>query len=126
MMEKLYRKKSNGRYEEIGYGFNNEMRDGIWMVQSKPYSRTITSLAWLIGDIKDPVDVTKHVALQTLRDDLSKYINKLSDGNSEEFKEIKEQLGNYITGNEGIVVNNISNNDLSMLILRKIASLIDE
>jgi hypothetical protein len=50
-MEKLYRKKKNGRYEEV-IGYTDTLSDGIWLVQTKPYSRSLTSLLWKVGDLK--------------------------------------------------------------------------
>ncbi len=70
-MEKLYRKNSKGRYEECGYDVRHDMQDGIWMVQSKPNSKSTTSLVWKVGDLKRPVDVVTVAALESFNSDLT-------------------------------------------------------
>lgn len=123
-MEKLYRKKANGRYEEYTYGFNDTLPDGIWMVQTKPGVKSVSSLLWKVGDIKRPCDVTTHVAIQSMGNDLTKYVMKLKDETSEEFKEVKRTHGGYINGPLGFT--NFSANDLVQSILKQIAIKIEE
>lgn len=118
-MQKLYRKNSKGRYEECGYDVRHDMQDGIWMVQSKPYSKSTTSLVWKVGDLKRPVDVVTIAALESFTDDLTQYLMKLTEEGSEELKEAKKRLGGYLYGAVGY--QNISASDLCSLFLRRIA-----
>jgi hypothetical protein len=117
-METLYRKKKNGRYEEV-IGYTDTLSDGIWLVQTKPYSRSMASLVWKVGDTKRLTDVTTHAALQSYEDDLTDYLVKLTDANSEEYKNAVEQMGGWIKGPIGY--SNISARDLCILFLRQIA-----
>jgi hypothetical protein len=95
-MEKLYRKKSNGRYEEV-IGYTDTLSDGIWLFQTKPHSRSMSSF----------------------EDDLTNYLMKLTDSNSSEYKNAVEQMGGWISGPIGY--SGISAIDLSTLFLRQIA-----
>lgn len=118
-MEKLYRKKSNGRYQEV-IGYTDTLSDGIWLVQTKPYSRSMSSLVWKVGDLKRIADITTHASIQSYEDDLTNYLMKLTDGNSEEYKEAVEQIGSgWIKGPIGYT--NISGRDLCILFLRQLA-----
>ena len=118
-MEKLYRKNSKGRYEECGYDVRHDMQDGIWMVQSKPNSKSTTSLVWKVGDLKRPVDVVTIAALESFNSDLTSYLMKLTEEGSEELKEAQNLLGGYLKGAVGYL--NISASDLCSLFLRRIA-----
>ena len=118
-MTPIYRKNSKGRYEECGYDVRHDMQDGIWLVQSKPYSKSTTSLVWKVGDLKGPVDVVTIAALESFTDDLTQYLMKLTEEGSEELKEAKERLGGYLHGAVGY--QNISASDLCSLFLRRIA-----
>ena len=118
-MEKRYRKNNKGRYEECGYETSKEISDGIWFVQSKPHSKSTTSLVWKVGDLKRPVDVVTIAALESFNDDLTQYLMKLTEEGSEELKEAKERLGGYLYGAVGYT--NISASDLCSLFLRRIA-----
>lgn len=122
-METLYRKKKNGRYEEV-IGYTDTLSDGIWLVQTKPYSKSLTSLVWKVGDLKRIADVTTHAALQSYEDDLTDYLMKLTDANSEEYKSAVGQMGGWIKGPIGY--SNISARDLCILFLRQIAINIEE
>ncbi len=122
-MEKLFRKKANGRYEKV-IGYSNVLQDGIWLIQSKPSSKSISSLVWKVGDLKRIADVTTHAALQSYEMELTNYLLKLTDVNSQEYKGAVIQLGNYIKG--PIQIGNISPADLSILILRQIAINIEQ
>lgn len=116
-MDKLYRKVGK-KYVSVGYDIP-DISDGIWMVQSKPSSKRQTSLVWKVGDLKRPVDVVTHAALQTMEKDICSYIMKLSDENSEEYKEAKEICGGYLMGPIGFT--NISPSDIATLFLRRVA-----
>jgi hypothetical protein len=122
-MEELFRKKANGRYEKV-IGHIDTLQDGIWLIQSKPSSRSISSLLWKVGDLKRVADVTTHAALQSYGDNLTNYLVKLTDVNSQEYKDAVIQLGNFIRG--PIEINNISPADLSILILKQIAINIEQ
>jgi hypothetical protein len=118
-METLYRKKENGRYEETSISYTDDLSDGLWLVQTKPHSRSITSLFWKVGDLKRVADVTTHAALLGFQDQLTTYLSKLKDKNSPEYKDAKERLGGYLYG--PVQLDNISASDLCSLFLRQIA-----
>ena len=122
-MNELYRKKKNGRYEKV-VGYIDTLPDGIWLVQTKPSSTRISSLIWKVGDLKRVADVTTHAALQSYDDNLTNYLMKLTDINSEEYKDAVLQLGSWIK--DPIDIRGISQNDLSILILRQIAINIEQ
>jgi hypothetical protein len=122
-MEELFRKKTNGRYEKV-IGHIDTLQDGIWLIQSKPSSRSISSLLWKVGDLKRIADITTHAALQSYEDDLTNYLVKLTDVNSQEYKNAVIQLGSWIK--EPIDFTGISPRDLSILILRQIAINIEQ
>lgn len=123
-MEKLYRKKENGRYEEYTFGYNGELSDGIWLVQNKPSSTRISSLFWKVGDLKRVTDITTHAALQAIEDDLIKYLQALQKEDSQEYLEAKEICGGYLRG--PISYTNISASDLCTLLLREIAKKVEK
>ncbi len=116
-METLYRKKANGRYEETSIAYTDDLSDGVWLVQTKPHSRSITSLFWKVGDLKRVADVTTHAALLGFQDQLTTYLSKLTDENSPEYKDAKERF--YMHG--PVQLGNISTSDLCSLFLRQIA-----
>ena len=116
-METLYRKKANGRYEETSIGYTDDLSDGVWLVQTKPCSRSITSLFWKVGDLKRVADVTTHAALLGFQDQLTTYLSKLTDETSPEYKDAKERF--YMHG--PVHLGNISTSDLCSLFLRQIA-----
>ena len=118
-MEKLYRKNSNGRYQKV-IGYANTLPDGIWLVQTKPHSRSMSSLVWKVGDLKRIADITTHASLQSYEDDLTNYLMKITDSSSEEYTSAVEQIGSgWIKGPIGY--SNISARDLCILFLRQIA-----
>ena len=118
-MEKLYRKRSNGRYESIGFNDVPDLTDGIWLVQSKPGWKSSSNLIFRIGDVKGLVDITTHAALQAMSNDLALYVSKLQDESSDEYLDAKELLGTWIKG--PISISGIASADLSSLLLRRIA-----
>lgn len=123
-MEELYRKLPNGRYEKVGLGFNETLKDGIWLVQTNKNSRSISSLLWKLGDLKKISDITTYSGLFANEHKLSDYLFRLIDENSDEYKEAKTILGNYLTGS--VTLNNISINDFISLLLRKIGQELDK
>jgi hypothetical protein len=118
-MEDMYRKLPSGRYEKVGYWNVPDLSDGIWLVQSDQSSRRTTSLIWKVGDLKRPVDIVTHASLQAISDDLIRYIMKLSDDQSDEYKEAVDIMGGYIRG--PIHFSNISASDIVSLLIRQIA-----
>lgn len=116
-MDKLFRKVGK-RYVPVGYDIP-DISDGIWMVQTSPSSKRVTSLLWKVGDIKRPVDVVTHASIQSMEDDVCNYLMKITDENSEEYKEAKEICGGFLRGPIGF--SNISPSDMATLILRRIA-----
>lgn len=115
----MYRKLPSGRYEYIGYSDIPDLSDGIWLVQHNKSSRSKTSLIWKVGDLKRPVDIVTHASLQAISDDLTRYIMKLSDDQSDEYKEAVDIMGGYIRG--PIHFSNISAHDIVSLLIRQIA-----
>ena len=122
-MEELFKKQSNGRYKKV-IAYRDILQDGIWVIQSKPSSTSISSLVWKVGDLKRIADITTHAALQSYEDDLTNYLVKLTDVNSEEYKDAVIQLGSWIK--QPIDFTGISPRDLSILILRQIAINIEQ
>jgi hypothetical protein len=122
-MEELFRKQSNGRYKKV-IAYRDILQDGIWVIQSKPSSTSISSLVWKVGDLKRIADITTHAALHSYGDNLTNYLVKLTDVNSQEYKDAVIQLGSWIK--EPIDFTGISPRDLSILILRQIAINIEQ
>jgi hypothetical protein len=118
-MEQLFRKNNKGRYEACGYDVQNQISDGLWLVQTKPNSRSLTSLVWKVGDLKRPADVVTIAALQSFESTLVNYLAKLTEEGSEELKEAREILGGCSKGTIGY--RNISASDLCSLFLRRLA-----
>ena len=79
----------------------------------------MSSLVWKVGDLKRIADITTHASLQSYEDDLTNYLMKLTDSNSEEYKSAVEQMGCWIKGPIGY--NGISARDLCILFLRQLA-----
>jgi len=118
-MEDMYRKLPSGRYEKVGYWNVPDLSDGIWLVQNKPGSKSTSSLVWKVGDLKRPVDIVTHASLQAVADNLVSYLMKLSDDQSDEYKEAVDIMGGYIRG--PIHFSNISASDIVSLLIRQIA-----
>jgi hypothetical protein len=118
-MEDMYRKLPSGRYEKVGYWNVPDLSDGIWLVQTNPHSRSVSSLIWKVGDLKRPVDIVTHASLQAVADNLVSYLMKLSDDQSDEYKEAVDIMGGYIRG--PIHFSNVSASDIVSLLIRQIA-----
>lgn len=118
-MEKVYRKDEKGRYQSVGYNDVVDLPDGIWLVQSNPGSKSMTSMVWKVGDVKRPVDVVTHASLQAMERELCSYVQKLSNVHSEEYKDAEKFCGGYLRG--AVSFTNVSTSDLVSLILRQIA-----
>jgi len=122
-MEEVFKRERTkfGKWKYTSIGYNHpDLHEGIWLIQKKPYGRSTTSLLWLIGDILE-VDVQLHATIQSFRDEISTYIGNLTKKDSVEYTEAKEICGGYLKGVPEIY--NISNHDLTILILRQIAIL---
>jgi hypothetical protein len=117
-MDTVYRKKGK-RYIPCGYNNIPDISDGIWLVQSNSHSKSQQSLLWKVGDFKRPVDVVTHASLQAMESELSLYLIKLGNIDSDEYKEAKETYGGGLRG--PVVCNNVSASDLVTLLLRQIA-----
>jgi hypothetical protein len=122
-MEKLYRKVGR-KYVEWGFGSVPEITDGIWLCQTKPGSKSMASLVWKVGNLERPVDIVTHAALQTLEEDLAKYLINLGKSDSKEFIEAKEIAGGYLK--EPIGYYNVSAGQLCSLFLRRIALYLED
>ena len=112
-MEKLY-KKVGRRYVEVGYDIP-DISDGFYFTQkTKSGRRTTSVLYWLGKNPKEPVDLDFLADIMQFDDELAKYLTKLCEEDSEEFKELKE--GNYI--NLPLSFYNISPYHLAQCVLR--------
>lgn len=116
--EIVYRKVGR-KYVSCGYNNIPELSDGIWLIKSHDGGGSQTSVFWRVGDMKRPVDIVTHAALQSISDDLSQYLVKLGDVNSKEYLEAKEIIGGRING--GIQYSNASASEVASLFLRRIA-----
>ena len=126
-MEKLYRKIGTGkstRYESVGFSGLPDISDGIWVVQTKPSSKSHESILWKVGNLERPVDIVTHASLQTMSQELATYLIKLADKDSIEWKEAKELLGGYLK--DEIYFGNISAGDITKLFIRQIALNLEE
>ena len=116
-MEVLYKKDKDGKFVEAGYS-GIDISDGIWLVQSPSHGRSMTSLIWKIGDIPK-ADVKIHATLQKFSDKLARLLMKLTEEDSEEYKEAKVIEGGYLSG--PIKIYNWSMGSLSNIILRELS-----
>lgn len=116
-MEKIY-KKVGKRYVEAGYN-TPDLVDGIWLIQTKKHSRSLSNLVFRIGDLQSPRDIVTQGAMLSMQDELTRYIVSIGDENSQEFKDVKARLGGWVK--RPIEIYNISPSDLSYLILNKIS-----
>jgi hypothetical protein len=123
-METLFRKLPNGKYQAVTTNVHDSLGDGIWVVQHKDLGKSLTSLVWLVGDLKRPADVTTHAAIQSMSSKLTRYIMQIQEPDSKEFHEAQEMLGGYLRG--PVQIGNISAADITKLFLRKIALLIED
>lgn len=121
--EKLYRKVGK-RYYEVSMPERYDMSEGVWLVQNKPHSKSMTSLYWKVGDLKRPADIVTHAGLQTLEDELAKYLMALGDVTSPEFREAKEVCGAWLT--QPISYYNISASQLVSLFIKRMAIHLEE
>ena len=71
-MDKLYFKKSNGRYKEVGYQFTGFPAEGVWYVAKRP-GRCELRCIMKLGDLVDPMTL---VALEPYRQMIGSLIYK--------------------------------------------------
>lgn len=121
--EKLY-KRNGRRYVEASMPERFDMQEGVWLVTSKPGVKSMSSLYWKVGDLKRPVDIVTHAGLQTLEDDLARYLMALGKADSKEFIEAKEVCGAWLK--EPVGYYNISASQLVSLFIRKLATYLEE
>lgn len=120
------KKEKRTFYEEVGYTSVPDLSPGIWLVEHRPNSKSQTSLIWKVGELKRPVDVVTHAALQSFQNELSQYLVKLGQEGSPELDEAREILGGFISKDKPIGYYNISASDLCSLFLRRIALEIEQ
>jgi len=77
-MEKIYRKKENGRYEEIGYS-SPDLQEGIWFVRKQPGIRTTKNLDVQFADLPKPLDLSLLSSLLQHEDFIINVINNLEN-----------------------------------------------
>lgn len=124
-MEEIFIKKGR-KYISIGLTYENEwLRNGLWLVDSNPGSKSITSLFWLVGETKNLTNVIDQASLIKHAPEITKYVGQLGDENSAEYKEAKQIYGDYLQGG-GIRLVNASRMDFVNLIFRKLSMLIEE
>jgi hypothetical protein len=123
-METLYKRNSDGTYEPASVGFYNDLPDGIWIIQTKKSSKGYTSAAYMAGKIQDPCDLITLASIQSMSDEISQFLIRLTEEDSEEWQDAKETLGGYLQG--PVSFYNISPNDLGTLVLRQVAKRIGE
>lgn len=123
-METLYRKTKSNRYVPTRVAYGDGLAEGIWLVQTQPHSKSMTNLVYLVGDLKRPVDVVTHAAIQSMRDELTRYLSNLREEESAEYLEAKKMAGGFIHG--PISIYNASCSDVIQLLLRKIALIMEE
>lgn len=113
-MEKLYRKLSNGKYEEVGYNLP-DIHDGLYFSQKTKHGRRCTSIKYWVGDIEtEPIDLKKLISTMSLDDDLADFLNELEDENSEIMKSLKKTNENV----KQLKIYNMSKMELAQHILR--------
>lgn len=117
-MEKVYRKVGK-KYISCGYNNVPDLSDGIWIINSKSNSTSMSNVAWRVGNIDRPCDITTHAALQSLEEDLSSYLLKLGDVNSQKFIQAKEDSGGWLK--HPVQYGNISASHLCTLFLKRIS-----
>ena len=121
-MEQLYRKVGK-RYVSAGYNMP-DLSDGIWLVQSKPGIKSISSLVYKIGDVKKPINLVTRASLFTLSDGLASFISDLTKGGTPAAEAMKERLGDWVRGD--VSISGIAPYDLADEILNFIASKVEE
>jgi len=77
VMEKLYRKKDNGRYEVASYTWpDSEYLPGLWLIQGDKRPTSFKNVGYYVAKLPDPVNVQKWLEIAMNEDVL---INALVD-----------------------------------------------
>ena len=114
-MEQYYLKKGR-RYVPAGYSFP-DMDEGLYWRQKMPNGTRTTSIChWAGSNPPQPLNIEKLIAVMSQDDRLARYVGKLTDPESDEFKKAKEDQGDFITG--PLQFYNWSAQDLASCILR--------
>jgi len=115
-MKTYYVKDDNGRYVPVGYN-SPDFGEGLYFRQHQKYGKRTTSIAYWVGSgPKEPVDVNRLVSLMKLDEDLARYIGKIQDETTPEYKQLKEDCGGFVK--EAPKIYNISHQDLAAAVLR--------
>lgn len=94
-MEQYYIKVGR-RYVPAGYSFP-DMPEGLYWKEKMPGSSRVTSVMYWAGkNPPQPLDVEKLISIMREDGRLAKYIMALTDENSEEYKEAKENQGGFV------------------------------
>lgn len=119
-METAYNKIGR-KYVPCGIYHNEEfLNNGLWLIQQN--GKSLTSMMWLVGELKDPANVVNHASLQTLALELAKYIGEIQEEGSSSNVDL---MKNFRTSGSPKVLG-ISNWDLAHAILRHIAVLVEQ
>lgn len=114
-MEKYYVKRGK-RYIEAGYNVPN-LCEGIYFHQKTKFGSRTTSLNWWVGSApSEPIDTKLLIQIMRIDEDLSNWLMKIQQNNSDEYKQFKENSLGFIKDNPKIY--NVSVQDLSVGILR--------
>jgi hypothetical protein len=69
IMETLYRKKSNGRYEPAEYTWcDSRYQPGLWLIQGELRPTSWKNIAYYVSGLPDPVDTVKWLKLMMNED----------------------------------------------------------
>jgi hypothetical protein len=128
MNKELYEKDENGNFILIGYknyDIDNppKTKDGIWLIKNNEYSKSKTSLSYMLGDIP-LIDVKYQPLLFNYMDKLTRYLLDLSNEESDVYKEAKIIEGGYLKG--GLCILNWSRYSLALMILREMGKWIKQ
>lgn len=94
-MEQYYRKVGK-RYVPAGYS-TPDIGEGLYWRQKTDYGTRTTSVChWAGSTPPQPLDVQKLISIMSKDDALCKYIAALTDPDSDEYKQAKEDCGGYV------------------------------
>jgi hypothetical protein len=126
-MEKLYRKvvskKGKVRYEEAGWG-PADLSPGLYFSSKHSHGKRVTSIPYWVGDhVKTPVDISLITRIMSMDDELCSFLQKLTDEDSEAVRILRERGVRILDVPK---IYNISMQDLSIAVLRKIYDILVE
>ena len=114
----IFYKKEGRKYVPVGHDLPRNF-EGLYYHQFQKHGSRTTSVSyWMGSTTKQPVDVQSLVATMKLDEQLSEYLQKIQDPESDEYKTLVADCGGYAKNPPKIY--NISPIDLSTAILRKI------